>query len=1002
MVSKNKFKQAALSGVCIFSLLANSAAAFTADDYFAAASNGRLDQLHNFVQESNRLIMLNGGDYRLNLDIVNANGNTAAMEAAANGQIEVLDYLVKNGANLEVRNAYGETAYSLAVKNNQTNAANYILSYFENKMQLMQQTSVAPAKPVATTTASSSGIGGGWLMAIGAVAGVGGALAAAAGGGGGSSGGGGGTAFSYTPDATQDGITDTGGGSGVGDSHPNADDEDDFLTAESTEQEGYFAMNTHFAAARGYAGSLYVRDDSSGFLENDTADDNIIVAVLDTGVDLDHPDLNDNLLLSLDVTCRTTTGCVAGADDTDGHGTLVTGIIAAEKGDGTTGMHGIAPESRIIPIRAIGVSNGSDILGIQYAVDNNANVINASYSLTDGSSNEYPIVTATGQGVAPFTVSGLVDLLEEEEGGVSYYEAFQNMVVNDKIIVYAAGNDGMSEVSLLAGLPYYFQGADPGGITGYTTVNPNLYNWKTNWVAVVSLDDSNVISSFSNECGVAKDWCLAAPGELAISTSNDGLYETDGIQGTSYAAPNVSGAIAIMLGAFPHLTPQDALEILFDTATDLGTAGVDAVYGHGIINLDDATDPTAGGWNILTGPASFTSSVALADTRIALSAPFGDGLNSLSSKKLIFVDGYKKDYTINASALVKSNVVEEDKTVVLQKFGESALPEQTKLGGLNLGLTTVSKFAEGSAESKMFGANEATIGKMLVSTDLPVLGHVVKAMYSENTNLSDVSAANSATSFANNSISGAFKNQYLGFSDEAKSVSLGIGSEKLGATLGYYFSNADTSFEDSNNLDVRGFYSSVNYKPAANHSLNLQSGMNVEKGSFMGAESSGALSLSDETKTYFTKFSYEHNLTSNLTFLGNYGFGVSQLGVAQNSLIKNVSDAYSDSFALGLEYKNITNDDKLGISFSQPLRVRSANANISLPVDILSGGAVVYDNFNASIAPEGRELDLEGYYSSKLSDESNFMLGTMLRSEPNNIKNAPLEALFLTKYNLSF
>jgi hypothetical protein len=93
------------------------------------------------------------------------------------------------------------------------------------------------------------------------------------------------------------------------------------------------------------------------------------------GRDIDHAELNDNLLLDLDVTCTITDGCdpnttngndVIDVDDLlNGHGTQVAGIIAAEKNNDGIGMQGIAPRAKIIPIRAIGVTDGSDILGIQ-------------------------------------------------------------------------------------------------------------------------------------------------------------------------------------------------------------------------------------------------------------------------------------------------------------------------------------------------------------------------------------------------------------------------------------------------------------------------------------------------------------------------------------------------------------------------------------------------------------------------------------------------------------
>ena len=1017
-----KFRNAALSTVCVFALLSNTAAqAFSAQDFFAAASNGDVAQITSFVNESRLSMQKYDGNMVLNLNLRDANGDTAIMKAAAAGHVDVIDYLVRNGASLSVTNNAGQTAYNIAMKNNQLGVAEYILMASQPSQQLNQNAQYRTYPPLTQPEAPESAYAGTnestyMVPLIGTAIGLAvGGVALAAGGGGGSSSGSG-TVAPTTGATIQSGIIDTGGTAGAGNTHPASGNPATYLTTEATNQQGYQAMGTQYAAARGYDGSLYVRN-ADGTLVNNTADSRIVVAVLDTGVDLTHPDLSANILVSKGVNCTVGAGCVTGTgagNDTDGHGTFVAGIIAAEKNG--VGMQGIAPQAEILPVAFLNeydntnpqspVYIGSDISAIQYAVDQKANIFNASYALQDGSSHEIPIITPTtqGTGTTAYSPTDLRTLLTQTENGSNYVTVFQNMVAAHQIIVWAAGNDSMSQVATLGGLPYYFQGVNPGSITGYSTVNPSGLDWSKNWVTVVSLQNNlTALSTFSNQCGVAMNWCLAAPGEISMSTALGGTYASG--SGTSFAAPNVSGALAVLMGAFPHLTPEQALKILFDTATDLGAPGVDPVFGHGLVNLQKATDPTAGGWNIATGPTAYGSLTPLALSTFRLTAPFGDGLAALGSQKTMFLDAYTKNYLIPVSALISSKAVAIDKLDVMNKFGEGNLPEVTNTGSVKIGFSAFTSSEKGSGAYT--GQNEAPVGKMLVSTDMPIMGSLVNASFTNNISVADTETMHGKTSLTENSLYGGFKNQYLNLSDKAQNVSFGVGDEALSARVGYFHTTAATesdavNFDRANDVESMGIYSSINYKPSDESTLYVQSGMNVESGSFLGANASGAFSLGSETKTYFSSFSFEHSLTDNLTFLGNYSLGITELGIGQNSLITNVSNAISDSFAVGLEYNEVLDHDKVGVSFSQPLRVRSASADLMLPYDVAVDGSIMYNSFQSSIAPVGRELDLQGYYARDISDDSKVLFGSVLRSEPDNIKDAPTEALFVAKYSTKF
>lgn len=134
------------------------------------------------------------------------------------------------------------------------------------------------------------------------------------------------------------------------------------------------------------------------------------------------------------------------------------------------------------------------------------------------------------------------------------------------------------------------------------------------WLSVVNLNKDLTLSDISYRCGFSKDWCLAAPGTDITSswvigpvkTSNhyDNNGDVDGFEvtgdkaefgyvpasGTSFAAPHVTGGLALLMERFPYLNNPQIRDVLLTTATDLGEPGVDDVYGWGLMNLKKAID----------------------------------------------------------------------------------------------------------------------------------------------------------------------------------------------------------------------------------------------------------------------------------------------------------------------------------------------------------------------------------------------------------------------------
>jgi thermitase len=255
----------------------------------------------------------------------------------------------------------------------------------------------------------------------------------------------------------------------------------------------------------------------------------VIVAVLDTGVDLTHPDLRANLLLDQGYDFLDDT---PSPQDDESHGTAVAGIIAAV-GNNREGVAGIAWHVKLLPIKALNSQGrGPDsamVKAILYAADQGAKIINISSTGTRYSAALETAVTYA-----------------QEKGA---------------LVVAAAGNTGDRDNAV--NYPAAFDGV----------------------LAVAAIDDKDQLAPFSQRQSYV---ALAAPGvdvpSTAWSGAGRGMYASQ--SGTSIAAPHVSGAAAIVWALRPDLVATDVAATLRANADRVN--GADSGYGSGILNVAHA------------------------------------------------------------------------------------------------------------------------------------------------------------------------------------------------------------------------------------------------------------------------------------------------------------------------------------------------------------------------------------------------------------------------------
>ncbi|WP_299775436.1 S8 family peptidase [uncultured Tateyamaria sp.] len=340
----------------------------------------------------------------------------------------------------------------------------------------------------------------------------------------------------------------------------------------------------------------------------------IKIAILDTGIDTDHPDFEGKIDPNSYSFFRNSTDI----SDYGGHGTHVAGIAAGRK-DGR-GTHGVAFESKLLILQGLGHLSAS----INRSIMAEAHVINHSWVYTKTVGDKTVAIPITD-----FTSGSHL----EQWLGSATIKALKDAKAADLMSVFAAGNDdGAPEVSNLAGIPHLLP-----DYNGYI-------------IAVVAVDGGKNIAGFSNHCGVAMHFCLAAPGSGILSANNGGGFRYDG--GTSMAAPHVTGAYAVLKSQWPDLTAPVIAQILFEAAEDLGDPGVDPIYGQGLLNLANAMRPM-GELVVYQGKTTEGDAMPLAKTGIVASGALAPALNqALAGQVLMVADKYTRGFDLAADALV--------------------------------------------------------------------------------------------------------------------------------------------------------------------------------------------------------------------------------------------------------------------------------------------------------------------------------------------------------------
>lgn len=325
------------------------------------------------------------------------------------------------------------------------------------------------------------------------------------------------------------------------------------------------------------------------------------VGVLDSGIDTEHRDLKVQ-----GGVCTYDAFCSAGVpyDDDEGHGTHVAGIIAALANG--TGVVGVAPNVELYSIKALSEfgsgTTTSIVRGIEWAITNNMDILNLSITSDE---NEPAIANALK---------------------VAYDKGM--------LLVGAAGNKGVAETS--------------------TVTYPAKYDSVIAVGAVTSKNTKLLESSVGSEVE------FSAPGEQIFSTypmewdfTDDKADGYTMLSGTSMAAPHVTGLLALYKERFPNVTNKELRTLLVGTATDLGTAGRDRLYGHGLVSYK----------KVLPGYIDLTTTVSKSQITVTSKEPARLTSIMIGSTKYPISNGSSIIYGVKGNYTVAAEWTKDGKTI---------------------------------------------------------------------------------------------------------------------------------------------------------------------------------------------------------------------------------------------------------------------------------------------------------------------------------------------------
>jgi subtilisin family serine protease len=709
----------------------------------------------------------------------------------------------------------------------------------------------------------------------------------------------------------------------------------------------------------------------------------VLVAVIDSGV-TEIPELQGKLHAQ---STNIVTGNAADSDDIIGHGTLMAGIIAANRDQATNNspfnMHGVAFDAQILNINATSDANcpdadncdffHSDIANAyDYARINGADVINESLGSNTPSS------------------AGL-------------RAAVQRAVNAGIVIVVPAGN---------------IADDDPAGTGDAAQLSADVaYEpWANGQIIIAgSVDSNNQISDFSYRAGAAaQDVFLVAPGRNITAPDYDpgGGSGYVGVTGTSASTAQISGAVALLIQAFPSLSAAQVTDLLFTTATDLGAPGTDIIYGRGLINLQEAF--SAQGQLVIAG-SGFGAGLDIGteenvstQTFVYSGGAFGADMSFAGAVDNIMVlDRYDRSYHVDFTKTVRAtqpsmSIIDFMDSGATNRYQSIAIGDGASM---RLGWRQDNRFSEIDRKyfSNHLGRDERASGlRMAISYALNDEQYAIVSSgmslveMMEDYRPDDYMAPNkhgfSSLLSATNTDAIGYKSQLSqkwSYQNAYASSSLRFGDELSTGPI-----------DVNHNLMLNRF----SHRTSDNLNIAFDIGFLNEEGSVLGSISRGALEIGTAATTAFGGAKIDYTINANTMLFARASYGMTNVSGSSRSILGDVSKLKSYSYLVGIKgQKMIFDSDQISFTVSQPLRLSSGYATVSNVTDrnyVTGQFTTSYDRI--SLNPTGTERDFELAYSINGFYGANLKLNILHQLNPGHIKSIKSATTMLLRLGSDF
>ena len=698
------------------------------------------------------------------------------------------------------------------------------------------------------------------------------------------------------------------------------------------------------------------------------------VAIAAGGIDASHPDLK--------VKRRSET--VPGAVDAES--TAVAGIIGARRNG--EGIHGVAYKSKLIDLQGggfLGVLAGAGIS----SVEDRKQLIGFPFAAGDLSAHaDDPKLEADIIHLRTFTSSPSRN---------PFVRATELAIERGKIVVVGTGAATEADIT------------SPIFVVDRTEGSRLL---------VGAVDSDNQLLASSKPCagnGIglsepfanARDACLVAPGENIRSTTLGGGY--DHFSGTDIAAAHVSGAAAVVKAAFPGVSADDVTIRLLTTATDLGDAGVDDVFGHGLLNLDRALKPSGDLCLPITasvdGDKTSVSGSSLGlGSGFAIEARFAGELG-----RVMALDDQGFPFAVDLSDHIGAGSRSTGLAAFIGHDTSQTIGGITPDGRTRFALSRDEVAIDGGLGDPHRGAFAPSGTSLSDRVESPTahfaseVASGVEVFMSLNDSSVTVAGVEGAIAghdgllFEPGSFLAPF-DQLAGNSQTGGGASFSLG-EKTDITFSAFTTSPDSI--DGSETSMQKIELSQNI--GGDIELRLGYGWLDERDGFLGGASAGAFGKT-EASSSFVSAAVVAPIGDELRLFGSYTSGRSSLSSAGSGLLGDWSDVRTESFGIGLLADDVAEDgDHLSLMVGQPVRVQKADAKLTLPTGRTEDGRVLSERQTVDLAPDAREISLEATYQFALDDgDKSLAAGTFARFNPDHDGDADPDLGIGLRYSLRF